>query len=314
MSRRPTRLLSVLLVLPALILGGCGDESADGGAAGEGLSAVTVSGDFGAEPEVTWDGDFDPGKLETETLITGDGAEVEEGQQVFTRLWLGNGFTESMAYSTFGDDATPELLTVGGDMTSAISAGLEGQTLGSRVVVASPPKDAFGEQGNPQLGIGNADPVLFVMDLVSVLPDGPSGSDEKPAGWAPAVEGDEKPTSLDFKGTPEPSDKLRVTTLIEGEGDPTEKGQTIYVNYLGQVYDGEKPFDSSYERGEPLDFELGAGGVVKGWDQGLKGIPVGSRVILAVPPDLGYGEKGNKDAGIKGTDTLYFVVDVLAAI
>jgi peptidylprolyl isomerase len=313
-SRRTTRFLPALLVLPALLLGACGDDSADDAGSGEGHSAVTVSGEFGQEPEVTWDGDFDPGKLETETLITGEGPAVEDGQQVFTRLWLGNGFTEEKAYSTFGDDATPELLTVGSDMTSAISAGLEGQTIGSRVVVASSPKDAFGEQGNPQLGIGNADPVLFVMDLVSVLPDGPSGADQDPAGWAPAVEGDDKPTSLDFKGTPKPSDKLRITTLIEGEGEPTENGQQIYVNYLGQVYDGDKPFDSSYERGEPLDFELGAGGVVKGWDQGLKGVPVGSRVILAVPPDLGYGDKGNKEAGILGTDTLYFVVDVLAAI
>jgi len=191
---------------------------------------------------------------------------------------------------------------------------LVGATVGSRIAVAAPPEDAFGEQGNAQLGIGNEDPVLFVVDIVSELPQGPSGTEQDPASWAPAVVGGDTPTALDFKGTPEPNDKLRVTTLIEGEGPETENGQTVYVNYLGQVYDGKAPFDASYERGEPLDFELGAGGVVKGWDQGLKGVPVGSRVILAVPPELGYGEEGNKDAGIKGTDTLYFVVDVLAAL
>ncbi len=314
-SRRTTRGLATLLVLPALLLGACGDDTGSGDdAGGEGLSAVTVSGEFGAEPEVTWDGSFDPGELESEVVVEGDGAELEDGQKVFARLWLGNGFTEKGVYSTFGKDAKPELLTVGSDMTAALTEAIDGKTLGSRVAVAAPPKDAFGEQGNAQLGIGNEDPVLFVVDLVSLLPDGPSGTDQDPASWAPAVEGDDTPTALDFKGTPEPNDKLRVTTLIEGEGPATEKGQTVYVNYLGQVYDGKAPFDASYERGEPLDFELGAGGVVKGWDQGLKGVPVGSRVILAVPPELGYGEEGNKDAGIKGTDTLYFVVDVLAAL
>ena len=85
------------------------------------------------------------------------------------------------------------------------------------------------------------------------------------------------------------------------------------MNYLGQVYDGEAPFDSSYARGEPTSFQIGTGAVVKGWDEALVGRAVGSRVLLSIPPDLGYGEDGNKDAGITGTDTLYFVVDILAA-
>jgi len=297
------------------LLAACGDSTTGGDdAGGQGLSAVSISGDLGKEPEVAWDEELSPEELESEVLIEGDGPTLEDGQKVFTRIWIGNGFSQTEAYSTFGKDAPPDLLTVGGDLSAAIKAGVEGQTLGSRVAVAAPPEDAFGAAGNSQLGIGNGDPVLFVIDVLSLLPGGPSGSDEKPASWAPAIVGDEEPTALDFAGTPEPSGKLRLTTLIQGDGAPTEKDQTVYVDYLGQVYDGEEPFDASYERDEPLSFPLGGGQVIKGWDEALEDLPVGSRVLLEVPPEQGYGEAGNKKAGIEGTDTLYFVIDVLAAV
>lgn len=296
-----------------LLLGACGDDGGDDVATGAGLSAVTIRGDFGAEPDVTWKSRIEADKLESEVLITGDGPALEDGQQVFTRLWLGNGYSMSKAYSTFGEDAAPDVLTVGDDLSPAIAAALNGQTIGSRVAVAAPPQDAFGEGGNSGLGIGNADSVLFIVDVVGLLPDGPSGTDEKPSGWAPAVKGDQDPTSLDFAGVPKPQGTLRLTTLVEGDGDPTEKGQTLYVDYLGQVYGGKAPFDASYER-EAFTFPLGGGQVVKGWDTLLEGVNVGSRVIIEVPPAQGYGKAGNPDAGIKGTDTLFFVIDVLAAV
>ena len=103
-----------------------------------------------------------------------------------------------------------------------------------------------------------------------------------------------------------------MAALIKGEGPEVTSGQTIMVNYLGQVYGGDKPFDASYPK-EPYQTGIGVGAVVKGWDDGLVGQTVGSRVLLAIPPKLGYGEAGNEDAGISGTDTLYFVVDILAA-
>lgn len=301
--------------MPLLLLAACGEDSGNGTTpSARGLAAVTISGDFGEEPKVTWEDRMTADALESEVLIEGEGAALEDGQQVFARLWLGNGYSKKTALSSYGEDAAPELLTVGDDLSPAIAAAVQDRTLGSRVAVAAPPKDAFGEGGNAQLGIGNTDSVLFIVDLISLLPDGPSGTQEKPSSWAPAVEGDEDPTALDFQGTSKPTDKLRTTTLIAGDGEPTAKGQTIYVDYLGQVYGGKQPFDASYQRGEPFSFPLGGGQVVKGWDQALAGVPLGSRVLIAVPPKLGYGEAGNPDAGIKGTDTLYFVIDVLAAV
>ena len=312
---RSTRRLALALAVPLLLtaLVACGEDSGDDAASAGGLDTVTVEGDVGSAPEVTFDGQVEVSKIETETLITGDGEKVEDGDQVLTHLWIGNGYTQDEALNTYKDEK-PELITVSDDIGEVFQAAIEGQTIGSRVLVAAPAKDAFGEGGNPALEIGNEDTVIMVVDLASGVLDGPQGTEKDAPDWTPEiVEKDDVPESLDFTGTPEPSDRLRIAPLVHGDGATVEKGQTIVVNYLGQVYDGEAPFDSSYARGEPTSFQIGTGAVVKGWDEALVGRAVGSRVLLSVPPDLGYGEEGNKDAGIKGTDTLYFVVDILAA-
>ena len=128
------------------------------------------------------------------------------------------------------------------------------------------------------------------------------------------IETDGVITGFDFAGANKPSKNLLDTTLIKGDGAVVKSGQTIAVNYLGQVYDAKQPFDESYSaEKDPASFPIGVGSVVTGWDKELVGKTVGSRVILSIPPADGYGKEGNKDAGIKGTDTLFFVVDILAA-
>ena len=232
---------------------------------------------------------------------------------MLTHIWIGNGVTEEQAFSTY-DAETPQLFTVDEKMLSEFFIeGLEGQKVGSRVAVAASAETAFGEAGNAQLGIGNKDTVVAVIDLLSAVPEGPEGQEQDAPSWAPALQGDEAaPTGLDFAGTPKPGDSLQSAYLIEGEGEEVEKGQTIVVNYLGQVYGGKKPFDESYSAAaDVLPDRRRRRRQGLGPDPG--GRPVGSRVIMAIPPELGYGEQGNPQAGIKGTDTLYFVVDVLAA-
>ncbi len=110
-----------------------------------------------------------------------------------------------------------------------------------------------------------------------------------------------------------PSPELVVEVLEEGNGPVVEVGDTIVCNYLGQVWDGNV-FDNSYDRGAPLDFAIGVGMVIAGWDDGLVGQRVGSRVLLSIPPHLGYGDRGVPQAGIRGGDTLVFVTDILEAI
>ncbi len=103
---------------------------------------------------------------------------------------------------------------------------------------------------------------------------------------------------------------LKVTPLIEGSGAATAAGQTITVNYVGVRYETGEAFDASWDRSEPFSFPLGAGQVIQGWDQGLVGVKVGSRVQLDIPSSLAYGD--NPDSGAPA-GPLRFVVDVLAA-
>lgn len=118
----------------------------------------------------------------------------------------------------------------------------------------------------------------------------------------------QKPTVAKGAGTP--SADLAVKTVITGDGPALAAGDYFQVNYLGQIWDTAKVFDTSWGRGTYTNV-LGQQKVIPGWDKGLIGQKVNSRVELAIPPVLGYGTSGNSQAGIKGTDTLVFVVDVV---
>jgi peptidylprolyl isomerase len=118
----------------------------------------------------------------------------------------------------------------------------------------------------------------------------------------------DKPT-LTFPAGPPPAD-LAVKVLEAGDGPVVEAGDSIVVNYLGQTWNG-RVFDNSYDRRSTISFPIGVGAVIGGWDSGLVGQQVGSRVLLSIPPHEGYGPRGMPQAGIRGTDTLVFVVDLV---
>jgi FKBP-type peptidyl-prolyl cis-trans isomerase len=84
---------------------------------------------------------------------------------------------------------------------------------------------------------------------------------------------------------------LKYVDLVEGTGAEALKGQRVKVHYTGWLKDGKK-FDSSVDRGDPFEFPLGAGRVIKGWDEGVAGMKVGGKRKLVIPPSLGYGERG----------------------
>jgi peptidylprolyl isomerase len=118
----------------------------------------------------------------------------------------------------------------------------------------------------------------------------------------------EKP-EIDFVD-PDPPTDLVVTELSEGDGPAAISGSTVSVHYVGVAHSTGEEFDASYNRGTPLEFRLGAGQVIAGWDQGVQGMKVGGRRQLLIPPHLGYGDRGAGGV-IKPGETLVFVVDLL---
>jgi len=103
---------------------------------------------------------------------------------------------------------------------------------------------------------------------------------------------------------------LEITDLATGDGDEATAGKTVSVHYVGVAHSTGEEFDASYNRGAPLDFRLGIGQVIAGWDTGVQGMKVGGRRRLVIPPHLGYGDRGAGGA-IKPGETLIFVVDLL---
>jgi peptidylprolyl isomerase len=116
---------------------------------------------------------------------------------------------------------------------------------------------------------------------------------------------------IDFPGG-EPPSELEVSDVWEGTGREAKPGDMVQVHYVGVAYSTGEEFDASWNRGDPLEFRLGVGQVIAGWDQGVQGMKVGGRRQLVIPPDLAYGDRGAGPAIAPG-ETLIFVCDLVSA-
>jgi peptidylprolyl isomerase len=115
---------------------------------------------------------------------------------------------------------------------------------------------------------------------------------------------------VDFPGG-EPPAALEVTDIWEGTGAEAKAGDTVEVHYVGVSFSTGEQFDASWDRGSPLQFRLGVGQVIQGWDQGVQGMKVGGRRQLIIPPGLAYGDRGAPGAIAPG-ETLIFVCDLVS--
>ncbi|GAA2817891.1 FKBP-type peptidyl-prolyl cis-trans isomerase [Crossiella cryophila] len=116
---------------------------------------------------------------------------------------------------------------------------------------------------------------------------------------------------LEIPSAVTPTATLDIRTAIPGRGPATQRGEILFAHYFLKVWRNNKLVEHSYDGAAPFDVPLGVGKLIKGWDQGLLGVRAGSRVVLTVPPDWGYGPRGGiPEAGILKDDTLVFVVDV----
>jgi peptidylprolyl isomerase len=154
--------------------------------------------------------------------------------------------------------------------------------------------------------------VCLALGLAACGGDSSTGSTEAASTAAESSGSAEKtkPTVTVPKGAP--PKKLVIKEIEEGTGAEAKGGDEVTVQYVGVNYKNGKEFDASWDRGEPFTFQLGAGMVIPGWDQGVEGMKVGGRRELIIPPELAYGPEGSPPA-IGPNETLIFVIDLLEA-
>jgi FKBP-type peptidyl-prolyl cis-trans isomerase len=310
--------LVVIPLIAAAAVAGCGSSSSSKPTTPTVTSndAVTATGAFGAAPKVTIPAKKAAASLYTKTLIQGTGAKLTSAQTLEGNfvLYDWSGTTHKLLGSTYGSGG-PTLFA--GQMLPGLETALIGQKIGSRVLAVIPPKDAFGSSGNSSIGVSGTDTLVFVIDMVKTYNNNagvPGKQTSDGGGSLPTVTTATGKAPVISIPSSSPPKTLQVDPLIKGTGPKVKADQEILVQYVGVIWRTGKVFDSSWSRDEPYTTEIGAGQVIKGWDTGLVGQTVGSRVMLVIPPADGYGSAGQSSAGIKGTDTLVFVVDIIAAV
>lgn len=301
-----------LVSLSTLGLAGCATGSADCLASdGDASKAVKVTGDFGVKPTVTFDKGLTADTTQRTVVIQGNGDPVTSGESIKMDYTLYNATTgdliETSAYAVGQEVSYPV------DAKATQFAGLAKtilcSTVGTRVVGVIPNAEGFADQAS-SAGLGADDVLLFVIDIEGVVPKPlaeATGTPVDPKAGFPTVEFTDGNPTVTIPDGPVPT-KYDIETLIQGDGEVVADGATVVVNYEGVNWNTGEVFDSSFDRGSPATFPTT--GVIQGFHDALVGQKIGSRVVVIIPSDLGYGDKGSGDK-IKGGDTLVFVVDIL---
>ena len=278
------------------------------------LAKIAITGAVGEKTTLQLKKPFATKKSLHRVVTAGTGEKLAKGAKITFDYVIVDGRTGKQLETSFG--AKPASLTLDKSQApAALVSGLVGTSVGGRVLVAVAPKEGLAARLKTK-GVKKNDTLLFVVDTKSVRTPlaRATGAPVAPVAGLPTVAlgADGKPT-ITVPTATAPT-QLVVQTLITGTGPVVTSGQTITVHYTGVIWATGKQFDSSWDRGAPTDFAIGTRQVIAGWDEGLVGQTVGSQVLLVVPPDKGYGANGQPSGGIKGTDTLVFVVDILDAI
>lgn len=327
----------ILAAVPAglVTLAGCGDEKSDPSSTADGsaspsasapsaaptpkivdgpLPAITAGTKFDEKPTVAKGAGKPSDQLAVKTVIAGGGQTVAENDYVQAN-YLGQIWDTAKVFDNSYDRKTPLLIQLAqGSIIDGWRYALTGKKTGSRVEFSVPPTWGYGPEGNAQAGIKGTDTLVFVVDLQATFnaKSSAKGKDVPQTDAALPKVGtntDGKAPSVDVPKA-DPPKKLVSNYVIEGDGEEVKAENTLLVQYQGVLWDTGKEFDSTYGRGALTSFPLS--NVVKGWAQGLTGKKVGSRVVIVIPPELGYGDNPPADSGIKKDSTMVFTVDILA--
>lgn len=298
-------------------MSGCGG-SADSGAS----RLPEVSGALGEPASITIPAHQPPPtRVESGVLVQGGGAPLAAGDAVvvdYTLMdWTGAKPIGS-TYGTHGNaDRTQEFVLGSTSALGSWNQALPGVRVGSRVEIVTPPAGAFGSGGATAYGIKGSDDLVYVLDIVGGYPANADITGSQPAAQdaaMPRVAGNpgSGQVAIALPRAKAPG-TLTSRVLIHGSGGAITAGQRLMVQYTGVDWNTGKQFDSSFGRGI-ASFVYGGDAVISGWTKGLSGAHVGDRVLLIVPAADAYGSRGVASAGIRGGDTLVFVIDVVDAL
>ncbi|MFD7711830.1 FKBP-type peptidyl-prolyl cis-trans isomerase [Streptomyces sp. NPDC059786] len=320
-KRRAVALLAVpALLFTAAACGSDGDDS-EGGAG----AVATVKGKVGEKPKITLPKDDPSETTVTKTVAEGDGEVIKKSD--FVRLdwavekWdgakeLGSTWTSASSGSTPRQQAVEQIGQQSQQLPDKVLNGVKGKKVGSRVLVQGTAGDLIGENLNTSSGIAKTDVLVWVVDAVGAASvDSKAEAEGKQAASAsgmPEVKAQsQKAATITIpKGEKAPKE-LKQQVLIEGDGKKVEAGQGLIAQYTGVKWEDGKTFDSSWNHNGATAFQIGTGAVVPGWDKGLVGKKVGDRVLLVIPPSLGYGSSPSSELA---KNTLVFVVDILGTV
>ena len=252
--------------------------------------------------------------LTVRTLIQGSGTALTKSDALAANfvLYFWQGSSSSLKASTYSSSPT----VIGGTMLPGLESALIGKKVGSRILAVIPPAQGYGTSGNSQLGITGSTTLVFVIDVLKSYSDtaGATGAQVSSGGGSlPTVSAKSGTAPTLAFPSSSPPGALVTKTLVKGSGPKVAKGDYVIAQYVGYIWRTKKVFGSSWSSGAPFGFVIGASPeqVIPGWDTGLVGQTAGSRVMLSIPPAQGYGKSGASQAGIKGNDTLVFVVDII---
>jgi len=279
---------------------------------GSASEAVKVTGKAGAAPTVTFPRPTSATTTERTVVTAGHGDTVKAGSSVKIAYELFEGATgKQLDQSGYTAAKKPVILTADTSqylpgLVQAIVCG----KVGERFAAVIPPSQAFGAKGSEQLGVGADHSLVLVGDILSLTPTKATGVVKAlPSGFPKVVLASSGQPTVTVPKTAAPT-TLEIADREVGTGDTVKSGDTVTVQYQGVLWRDGSVFDQSWGKSGPASFATTA--VVKGFRDALVGQKVGSQVVAIVPPADGYGKTGTANGQIKGTDTLVFVIDILA--
>ena len=304
--------LALSAVLISLTLTGCSPsvtlacEPSGGGAQVESIdvSAVPLT-----KPTVSFASPITAESIQSRIVLEGDGNVFTGRNLIDFEFAAYSGANGELLLQTNFDGKNPETGFFGPDSVANFCPALVGAKEGSRVVALFPAKDAHDGRGIEGLGIGPSDSLILVFDLSRIYLEKAEGSSVAPeAGMPTVVTAPNGIPGVTMPKTDAPNE-LRIAQLIKGRGETITSGDNVTLHYSGFLWDSGSKFDSSWDKGEPVQFEVSPGMLIEGFLSAVVGQEVGSRVVVVIPPALGYGQQAS--ATIPANSTLVFVIDIL---